>query len=232
MPGIGTLVNTAAVAAGSLLGWAVGDRLPAHWREITLQAVGGVTLLIGVRMALTAEEGSHIVALLCSLVAGSILGEAMGIEQRLDALGRSLEARLSRRGREGRFTKAFVTSSLLFCVGPMTVLGSLQDGLFGDATLLFTKSALDGISALVLAAALGIGTLFSAGTVFVYQGTLTLLAHGVERWLTPAALTLLNGAGGVMIMAIGLNIWQVARLRVGNMLPALVVAGVVGYFLG
>lgn len=232
MPGMGTLINVATVVVGSIVGLAVGGRLTSRINEITMQAVGGVTVLIGLQMAMEAQEGKQVIALLCSLVVGSIIGEAIGIERHLESLGKRLEARFAARGQQGDFTKAFISTSLLFCVGPMTILGSIQDGLFGDATLLTTKAVLDGISAMAFAASLGIGTLFSAGTVLITQGSLTLLAHTVQQWMTPDVILLLTATGGVMIVAIGMNIWQVARLRVGNMLPALLVAGFVGYFLG
>lgn len=203
--------------------------MPARLSEITMQAVGGVTVLIGIQMALEANEGRFVIALLCSLVLGSVLGELLDVEGRLERLGKRLEQRLVREGEEGRFTKAFITTSLLFCVGPMTILGSINDGLFGDATLLMTKSVLDGISAIAFSASLGIGVLLSAGTVLVVQGSLTLLAQLVQTWMTPNVIMLVTAAGGIMILGIGLNIWQVTRLRVGNMLPALLIGGIVAY---
>lgn len=230
MPGIGTLVNVATVVVGALIGLAVGNRLPARISEISMQAVGGVTVLIGLQMALEANSGPLVIAVLVSLVCGSIIGEWLGLEQRLERWGQRLEARFSRE-RGGNFTRAFVSTSLLFCVGPMTILGAVQDGLFGDPSLLLTKATLDGISSVAFAASLGFGTLFSAGTVLVYQGALTLLARGVHLLMTEPVLLLLSATGGVMIMAIGINIWQITRLRVGNMLPALLVAGIIGYLL-
>lgn len=229
MSGIGTVVNVSTVVIGSIVGLAVGGRMPARLSEITMQAVGGVTVLIGIQMALEASEGRFIIALLCSLVVGSVIGELLDIEGRLERLGKRLELRFARDGEEDRFTKAFITTSLLFCVGPMTILGSINDGLFGDATLLLTKSVLDGISAIAFSASLGLGVLLSAGTVLVVQGSLTLLAQLVQAWMTPNVIMLVTAAGGVMILGIGLNIWQVTRLRVGNMLPALVIGGVLAY---
>lgn len=231
MPGLGTLVNFGTVVVGSLLGLAVGRRMSSRISEITMQAVGGVTVLIGLQMALEASEGRYVIALLCSLVLGSIIGEVIGIELGLERLGQRLEQRFARDGNKGQFTKAFITTSLLFCVGPMTILGSIQDGLFGDTTLLWTKSVLDGISAVAFSASLGIGVLFSAGTVLVVQGALTLLAHLVQNWMTEPVMMLVTATGGIMILGIGLNIWQVTRLRVGNMLPGLLVAGLVAFFL-
>lgn len=231
LPGLGTLVNFIAVIVGSTVGLAVGHRLPSRINEITMQAVGGVVVLIGVQMALEANSGPLVIAMLCSIVVGSILGEFIGIEQRLERLGKRLEDRFDRTNGQGHFTKAFVSTSLLFCVGPMTVLGAIQDGLFGDPTLLWTKSALDGIGAVAFAASLGIGTIFSGATIILYQGALTLLAHAVQDWMTPSVMLLVSATGGVMIMAIGFNIWQVTRLRVGNMLPGIIVAAFVARLL-
>jgi uncharacterized membrane protein YqgA involved in biofilm formation len=229
LPGLGTVVNVTTVVVGSLLGLAIGGRMPGRLSEITMQAVGGVTVLIGVQMALEASEGRFVIALLVSLVLGAIVGELLDIEGRLERLGRRLEQRFARDGDAGRFTKGFITTSLLFCVGPMTILGSIHDGLFGDATLLMTKSVLDGISAIAFSASLGLGVLLSAGTVFIVQGSLTLLAQLVHTWMTPNVVLLVTAAGGVMILGIGLNIWQVTRLRVGNMLPALVIGAILAY---
>lgn len=224
---MGTVINFIAVCVGSVAGLAIGNRMPHRISEITMQAVGGVVVLLGLQMALEADSGPYVIAVLGSLVLGSVLGESLRIEQRLEQLGQRLEARFERRGGEGRFTKAFVSTSLLFCVGPMTVLGAIQDGLFSDPTLLWTKSALDGIGSVAFAASLGIGTLFSGVTILLYQGTLTLLAHAVQNWMTPSVVTLVTATGGIMIIAIGMNIWQVAKLRVGNMLPGLIVAAFV-----
>lgn len=231
LPGIGTLVNFIAVVVGAGIGLAAGNRLPQRINEITMQAVGGVTVFIGVQMALEVNSGPHVITMLVSLVLGSVVGEWIGIEQRLEQLGKRLEARFERSGGEGRFTRAFVSTSLLFCVGPMTILGTIQDGLFNDPTLLWTKSALDGIGAVAFAASLGIGTLFSGATILIYQGTLTLLARAVQTWMTPSVMLLVSATGGIMIMAIGINIWQVARLRVGNMLPGLVIAAIAARIL-
>lgn len=229
LPGIGTFVNFATVVVGSIIGLSIGKRLPQRINEITMQAVGGVTVLIGVQMALEAHSGKYVIAVLVSLVVGSIIGELFRIEQWLEKVGQSFERHFSRSGARRNFTQAFVSTSLLFCVGPMTVLGAIQDGLFGDPTLLWTKSALDGISAVAFSASLGIGTALSAITILIYQGTLTILAHSVQQWMTPPVMLLLSATGGVMILALGMNIWNVTRLRVGNMLPGLAVAIVIGH---
>jgi len=227
----GTIVNVAAVAVGSGLGLILGKRLPDKVHEITLQAVGAVTLLIGIQMAQAATTGPQLITVLLSLAGGSVLGEMLGIEEWIDRLGRSLEERFGS-GRQGNFTRAFITASLLFCVGPMTILGSIQDGLNGDPTLLLTKSTLDGVSAVALSAALGIGTLFSTFTIIVYQGGLTLLAGFARELMNPLVVQLMTSVGGLMIICLGVNIWQLTRLRVANMLPALLVVILLVYAAG
>jgi len=227
----GTLVNLATVAVGGTVGLLLGDRLPERVNEITMQAVGAVTLLIGFQMANEAQSGAQVILVLLGLASGSIIGEFLDIEGRLDHLGKRLEKRFGS-GRRGDFTRAFVTASLLFCVGPMTVLGAIQDGLSGDPTLLLTKSTLDGIAAMALAAALGIGTLLSTLTILVYQGGLTLLAGLGRAVMTPLVVRMVTSVGGLMILGLGVNIWGIARLRVANMLPAIVIVVLLVYAAG
>jgi hypothetical protein len=229
--GIGTLANLATVLAGGLVGVVLGNRLPEKLVGITMQCVGLATVLVGLQMAWQADTGPRFIAVLVSLVVGSWAGEAMRLEDQLNAAGERLKARFGA-GARGDFTRGFVTASLLFCVGPMTVLGALQDGLRGDPALLMTKSTLDGISAIALAAGLGPGVLFSGLTILVYQGGLTLAAGAARQFLTDPVVLLLTAVGGLMIVGIGLNILQVAKLRVANMLPGLVMAVVAGLLLG
>jgi uncharacterized membrane protein YqgA involved in biofilm formation len=160
-----------------------------------------------------------------SIVMGGILGEWWRLEERLDGAGKWLEAKASRFPflARGEFTKGFVTASLVFCVGPMTILGSFQDGLSGDCTLLAIKSVLDGFSALAFAASMGMGTTFAAVTVLVYQGVLTLGASLFQNILTDAMITEMTATGGVMILGIGLLLLEIKRVRVANFLPALAI---------
>lgn len=229
--GTGTLANLATVLAGGLVGLVVGNRLPERLVEITMQCVGVATVLVGLQMGWDADTGPRFIAVLVCLVLGSWAGAALRLDDRLNNLGETLRRRFGGASR-GDFTRGFVTASLLFCVGPMTVLGSLQDGLRGDPTLLLTKSTLDGISAIALAAGLGPGVLFSAVTILIYQGGITLAAGVARQFLTDPVVALLTASGGLMIVAIGLNILQVARIRVANMLPGLVVAVAAGLIFG
>jgi uncharacterized membrane protein YqgA involved in biofilm formation len=219
----GTVINVITVVAGGTSGTLLGERLPSRIRHIVMQGVGLVTLAVGMSMAITTE---NFLLVLISIVTGGMLGEWWGLEERLDEAGKWLEAKASRFPllARGEFTKGFVTASLVFCVGPMTVLGSFQDGLSGDYTLLAIKSVLDGFSALAFAASMGMGTTFAAITVLVYQGILTLGASLFQNILTDAMITEMTATGGVMILGIGLLLLEIKRVRVANFLPALAIA--------
>ena len=219
----GTVINVITVVAGGTLGALLGERLPSRIRHIIMQGVGLVTLAVGMSMAVATK---NFVLVLVSIVTGGILGEWWRLEERLDGAGEWLEAKASRFPflARGEFTKGFVTASLVFCVGPMTVLGSFQDGLSGDYTLLAIKSVLDGFAALAFAASMGMGATFSAITVLVYQGSLTLGASLFENILTDAMITEMTATGGVMILGIGLLLLEIKRVSVANFLPALAIA--------
>jgi len=215
----GTAINVAAVLAGGGIGVVLGARLPEGLRRAAMQAIGVVTLLVGVQNFL--EHDNPLVPLV-SVILGLFAGELLRIEKRLQAFGDRLEGRLSRG--ESPVSRAFVTTSLLFCVGPLTVIGSLQDGLTGDYGLLALKSALDFIAALAFASVLGWGVLLSAGTVLVVQGSLTLGAGLVEGFATDAAISATTATGGVLIFGLGLSLLELREVPVANMLPALLVA--------
>ena len=218
----GTVINVITVIAGGTLGTLLGERMPPRIRQIVMQGVGLVTLAVGMSMAITTK---NFLLVLLSIVLGGILGEWWGLEERLDRAGEWLETRAARFPflAQGEFTKGFVTASLVFCVGPMTILGSIQDGLSGDYTLLTIKSVLDGFSALAFAASMGMGATFSAVTVLVYQGVLTLGASLFQNVLTDTIVTEMTATGGVMILGIGLLLLEIRRVRVANFLPALAI---------
>jgi uncharacterized protein len=188
-------------------------------RATAMQAIGIVTLLVGVANFL--EYGSPLVPLV-SVVAGLVVGELVGIEAWLERLGDHLEKRFSKG--ESPVSRVFMTTSLLFCVGPLTVIGSLEDGLRGDYSFLALKSALDFIAALTFASALAWGVLLSAGTILLVQGPLTLGAGFVEPFVTDAMISAATATGGVLIVGLGLSLLDLKRVRVGNMLPALLFA--------
>ncbi|MFS8781331.1 DUF554 domain-containing protein [Synechococcus sp. W55.1] len=229
-PGTGTLVNTLAILAGSGLGWGVGSRLPQRMSQTLLQAMGSLVLVLGIQMALTLGSAAQAVTVLVALMSGAVLGEWIDIEAAFERIGQALEKQVSRWLGPNPITHAFVTTSILFVVGPMTLLGSIQDGL-GDPSLLLVKAALDGIATLAFTASLGWGTLFSAVPVLLVQGGVALLARQLQPLLRPDLIAALEATGGILILGIGLNLLGLARLRVANLLPALVIVELlVGFF--
>ncbi len=220
----GTIVNTLAILAGSLAGLVLRGGLPEAYRKTVIQAIGLAVVLIGLRGALGCDD---LLLVIFSLAIGAAIGTAMRIEARLEALGRWIERRLG--GGNDGLARGFVTASLVFCVGSMAIVGSLESGLTGNHQTLLAKSVLDGISSIVFASTFGVGVLFSAVPVFVYQGLITVSASLVKPLLVPAVVAQMSAVGGLLIVAIGLNLLEVGRLRVGNMLPAIFIPLV--YFL-
>lgn len=221
---IGTVINVVSVIAGGIVGRAIGNRLPAPIRETVMHVVGLVTLVLGVSMF---QKSQNPLILLGSLALGGIAGELLRIEENINRLGAFAERKLTGSEESGDFARGFVTTSILFCVGPMTLLGCLNDGLRGDYSLLAVKSTLDGIGALAFASALGWGVLLSAATVLIIQGGLTLGAGALEPLLRDAGMQAeLFAAGGVMMLALGLRLLDLKQIRVGNLLPALFFAPV------
>ena len=222
---IGTLVNAAAVVVGSGVGLTAGSRLPAGIKLILMQALGLAVIAIGLRMAFEAQH--QLLAIAC-LLAGGITGELLRIERRLEGLAEALQQRL--RADSSRFVEGFVTATLLYLTGAMTIVGSIRDGTVGDPSVLLLKSLLDGVASIALASSLGIGVLFSALPVLVVQGGITLLAGQLAFLSQPAVLDAVNAAGGLLILGIGVNLLEIGRIRVGNLLPALLYA-IVGALL-
>ncbi len=232
----GTWVNVATVAGGTALGLLVGARLPEKMGRTLMQVLGLVTSYVGITMAgsLRSIESTRLPGVMVALVGlavGGLLGEALGIEERLGVLGETLRRRF--RG-SGRFTEGFVTASLLFCVGPMAIVGSLQNGLSHKNAILVLKAALDGIASVALTGVYGIGVGFSALSVLTLQGGLSLAAGALAASLpdpaTDPSVLVITGTGGLMIVGIGVNLMLAGlgiedrRVRVGALLPALAVA--------
>jgi uncharacterized membrane protein YqgA involved in biofilm formation len=211
-------VNVVAVLVGSGIGLAIGNRLSERLQRIITTGLGLSTLLIGVQMALKVQ---NVLVVIASMVIGGVMGELLGIESGLERAGEWLKARA--RSRSGTFVAGYVTASLVFCVGPMTLLGSIQEGLTGNPDIIYTKSMLDGAASVAFASSLGIGVSFAAVTVLVFQGALTLLGAQLAFLLRPEILNELTATGGLLILAIGLLLLDVKRIRVANLLPALVV---------
>jgi len=224
---VGTLINIATVLVGGILGTALGSRLPERIRETVLHGLGLVTLVVGFQLTLKTQ---NVLIVMGSILVGAILGEWWRIDVGLERASVWLRDRVSRHASEhsvAHFTEGFVTASLVFCVGPMTILGSIQDGLTGDHSLLVIKAMLDGFAALAFASSLGVGVLFSVLTILIYQGGLSLLAGLAQNALNEAMIAEMSATGGVMILAIGLLLLDLKRIRVANLLPALLIAPLV-----
>jgi uncharacterized protein len=217
--GLGTAINVIAVLAGGGIGTIVGAKLPDNMRETAMRAIGIVTLLVGVQSFLRFD---NVLVPLVSVILGLILGELLGIDAALKRLGDGLERRFSKG--ESPVSRAFVTTSLLFCVGPLTVLGSIQDGVSGDYGLLAVKSALDFVAALSFASVLGWGVLLSAVSILVVQGGLTLAGALFGTFMDEPMALAMTSTGGVLLVALGLVLLELKEVRVANMLPALIFA--------
>ena len=230
----GTIINVAAILAGTLIGVLAGGRLPEGLQRRVLAGLGLVTLVIGVDLALAWRE-TNALYVLGAVLLGGLTGEALRIEARLAQLGDVIQRRVSRAGESSsRVSEAFFDASLLFCVGPLAVVGAIQDGLTGNYEALATKSLLDGFASIALAATLGWGVALAAVSVLIYQGTLSLGATLFEDVLKGEALDALTSAGGVLIIGISLKLLEVTDVKVGNFLPALLFApalvGIVSLF--
>ena len=215
----GTIVNTITVIVGSAIGLLVGERLPERFKKIIIQAIALFTFLIGASMMLKAD---NLIIIFLSLIAGGITGEALKLEEHLNNITERLKKHISPDSKS--FTEGFITATLIFCVGAMTVVGSIQEGLTGDATLLYTKSLMDGITSLTLASGLGIGVMLSAVSVFLIQGSLTLLGTSLKFLMSGPYLNAITASGGLLIIALGLDLLQIKKLKVLNLLPALIYA--------
>lgn len=215
---LGTIVNTLAVIAGGTLGMFLKKGMPERVRTIYFQAVGLFTLAIGISMV---WEMEHILIVVTSIVLGALLGEWMNLEKGADQLSEWTKKKF-RIGSE-RFSEGLTTAFLLFCIGAMTLVGAIEEGTTGEARLLLTKSVMDGFSALLLASAFGIGVVFSAVPLFLFQGGITLLAKIFGEFLSAETIHALTSVGGVLLLGLGINILEIKKLRVLNMIPAIVV---------
>jgi len=215
----GTLVNASTVLVGSLIGMGAGRFLSQGIRTILMQALGLAVMVIGIKMALTGENA---IAAVGCLLLGGITGELLRIEDGVEYLGIRLKARF--KSQSTTFVEGFVTATILYLTGAMTIVGSIQDGTVGDATTLYLKALLDGFASVVLASSLGVGVAFSALSVLLVQGGLTLLASQLAFLKEPAVLTSITAVGGMIILGIGINLLEIKRLKVGNLVPALIYA--------
>jgi len=233
---LGVVVNAVAILIGGGIGLLVKRGIPERFSSAIMAGIGLCVLLVGVYGTIHGMlSGGSEINLIITIVLGVVAGTALRIDERLNKLGQKIEQKFSPAGKDGEIKKTsisqgFVTSSLLFCVGAMAILGSINSGLSGDHSILFTKSTIDMISALILAVTLGFGVLFSAVAVFVYQGLLVLLAQALRPLLDSYSLIAeIRGAGSILIVALGLNMLGITKLKVADFLPAVFFAPVVYY---
>lgn len=215
---LGTIVNAIAIIVGSLIGIGIKRGIKDEYKNTIMDGIALTVIIIGIMGSIKSE---NIILLIGSIVLGSIIGEALRIETKLDNLGDSLQSKFG--GNDSNFSKGFVTASLVYCVGAMAIVGSLESGIQGNHETLFAKSVLDGISAIIFASTLGIGVAFSAIPVAIYQGSITILANLVKDLLIPIVVNEMSAVGGILILAIGINILGIKKIKVGNMLPAVLI---------
>jgi uncharacterized protein len=228
----GTFINVAAILIGGTIGLLFGSRIPEKFKNTVIAGMGIFTAAMGMGMFL---KSNNQLIVLGALLIGALIGEWIGIEDWLQKLGQTLEKRFSNEtetGANSKFVRGFMVSSLLFCIGPIAILGSIQDGLTGDYNLLAVKSTLDGFASVAFASTLGVGVLFSALPILVYQGGVSLLANQLHAIVTDPMMAEMTATGGILLIGVGIsNLLYIKRIRVGNFLPALVVAPLIVWIL-
>ncbi len=212
---LGTIINTLSIVVMGFIGYMAGRKLSRELKSYLMKVMGLVVFMIGVDMAL---KTSNFPLVTLSLVSGALVGHAVGIERRLETFG----ARIEKRFQGSKFSEGFISGTLLFCVGSMAIIGPIQEALTGDMTVLITKSVLDGVASIVLSSALGIGVLFSAVSVLLYQSFFYFGAVAVKNYATTQLVAEMMALGGMLIIAIGLNLMRVVDLKPGNMLPSFI----------
>ncbi|ASF41394.1 DUF554 domain-containing protein [Halobacillus halophilus] len=226
---LGTFVNGLCIIVGTLLGLFF-TKIPERFKETVMSGVGLAVILIGLQMAF---ETDNIVIVLLSLLTGAIIGEAVHLEDKLEYIGRFIERKFTKPDQESSMAQGFITASLIFVIGALSVIGALDSGLRNDHEVLITKAIIDGFVSLVLTSTLGIGVIFSVIPVVLYEGSIALLATQINRWIPQDMLDLfimeMTATGGLLIVAIGLNLLKLTKIRVANLLPSLLMVGVVFY---
>ena len=220
MRGLGTIINTLTVLGGGMLGLLVGNKIPERVRVIIVQVIGLTTLAIGLRDVIDTD---NIVFPLLGMVLGGIVGELLRLEDRLAGIGEFLRQKFAKEVAESSFVNGFVTATILFCVGPLTILGAIEDASGKTPQLYIIKGTLDGFMTIIFAALYGVGAVFSAFSVFVVQGSLTLFGTTLDALLTDRMRLELFSAGGLAVVAIGINLLEIKKIRLGSLLPGLVI---------
>lgn len=223
---LGTIVNAAAIIVCGVIGSFLKKGLPKRYGDLVIAALGFFTIMLGVKFAMQTE---HPLVVIFSMVLGAALGEWIDIEKRMDDFGNKVQSRL--KGFKGNFSQGFVNSSLLFCVGSMAIMGSLQSGLANNHQTLYTKAVMDGVISVVFASTLGIGVAASALPVFIYQGSITLLAAFLQPYLSTAVVLEMTAVGGILLMGVGSNILEIKKVKVGNLIPAIFIPILIMMFM-
>lgn len=213
---LGTIVNSLAIVVGGLIGIIFKNIIPEKLSDSLLKASGLAVLAVGIKLSLV---GENLTLLIISVLIGTLIGELLNIEGRLDNLGATVEKKF--KNKQNNVTAGFISCTLVYCVGSLSIVGAIQSGLSGNHEILFSKALLDGIISISMAVSMGIGVVFSSISVFLYQGTITLLAHSMQSLLSDVVVNEMTAIGGTLIMAIGLNFLEIKRIKVGNMLPAI-----------
>ncbi|MGJ9459182.1 DUF554 domain-containing protein [Oceanobacillus sp. CF4.6] len=225
----GTLINGLLIIIGSILGLFF-TKIPERYKETVMQGIGLAVVLIGLQMAFVTEQ---IIILLLSLLSGAIIGELIRLEEGLNRLGQWIGSKFTSSGSEFSVAQGFITATLIFCIGAMAIIGALDSGIRGDHEVLITKGVIDGFAALVLTTTLGFGVILSVIPVVLYQGAIALLATQIEKWIPESFLNgmivELTAVGGLLIVAIGLNLLKITQIRIGNLLPAIATVGCIYY---
>ncbi|WP_430816444.1 DUF554 domain-containing protein [Carboxylicivirga sp. RSCT41] len=214
----GTLLNVITVALGSAIGMVVGNRIPDKITKGVFQALGLFTLVLGVSMAI---KGQMLLAIVFSLIIGTILGEWMSIESAVDGLSDKIKNRLKLEN--SKFSEGLLTAFLLYCIGSMTILGAIDEGMGKGSEILMTKAIMDGFSSIALASVFGLGVGMSVIPLFIFQGGITLLAYMLGDFIAPEVITELTAVGGILLVGLGINILEIKKIRIMNMLPSLIV---------
>lgn len=223
---LGTIANAAAIIVCGVIGSFLKKGLPKRYGDLVIAALGFFTVMLGINFAMKTE---HPLVVIFSLVIGAAIGEWIDIEKRMDNFGNKVQERL--KGFKGNFSQGFVTASLLFCVGSMAIMGSLQSGLSNNHETLYTKAVMDGVISIVFASTMGVGVAASAFPVFVYQGAITLLAAFLQPYLSAEVVVEMTAVGGILLMGVGSNILEIKKVRVGNLIPAIFLPIIIMMFM-
>lgn len=223
----GTLINAAAVIAGSGIGLALKSGIPGKYQNTMMQGMALAVGVIGLQMALKTQ---NILVVILGIAVGAIIGEALDIDAGLNKIGAWLSAKMAGQGGAHNLGQGFVTASLVYCIGAMAVIGAIQDGLTGDASTLYAKALLDGIISVAFASSMGVGVAFSSVSILLYQGSITLLAGFFSAVLSDRVIAELTATGGILIVGVSILMLEIKKIKLANLLPAIPAAAVIAYF--